>query len=160
MFEKDATCNFDDVPCRFIQDTNDQLDFTIYRGSTPSVNTGPSGDHTSGHGKLMMRFTIHYCIQSSSISLLLLGRYIYAEASFQAPGSRARITMYLFLRHKACLFFHYHMYGAEMGTLKVYINNRLEWKLHGNQGNRWTKATLPIQNTGVMFKVTFKFIFC
>ncbi|XP_031568414.1 plasminogen-like [Actinia tenebrosa] len=131
---QNGTCNFDDIQCWFIQNSKDQLDFTIYRGSTPSVATGPSADYTSGHGK-----------------------YIYAEASGQIPGSRARMHTYLFLRHSACLFFRYHMFGADMGTLKVYVNDRLEWELHGNQGNQWTKATIPVQlSASGMYKIEYE----
>lgn len=110
----------------------------------------------------MVSFTLFCCLCSfvglsfvHSFIHSRLGNYIYAEASSpRNKGNRARMTQYLFLRHKACLFFHYHMYGADMGTLKVYISNRLVWKLHGNQGNQWVKATIPLQKAG-FYRVCF-----
>lgn len=49
-------CNFDKDECGFRQDKNDKLDWTRRKGSTPSTNTGPSGDHGSGSGEWGIRF--------------------------------------------------------------------------------------------------------
>ena len=46
-------CNFDSGLCYgWQQSDSDDFDWTRYTGSTPSSNTGPSSDHTSGSGKL------------------------------------------------------------------------------------------------------------
>ena len=47
-------CNFEQGICSpyWNQATNDNMDFTRRRGSTPSVATGPSVDHTLGNGIL------------------------------------------------------------------------------------------------------------
>lgn len=49
-------CNFDVSTCNFVQDTDDDFDWTRQKGSTPSSNTGPSSDHTSGSGWLTKKF--------------------------------------------------------------------------------------------------------
>nr|XP_054770411.1 MAM and LDL-receptor class A domain-containing protein 1-like [Lytechinus pictus] len=41
-------CNFDSGFCGWTQDSTDYFDWTLRSGSTPSVNTGPSSDHTTG----------------------------------------------------------------------------------------------------------------
>lgn len=41
-------CNFNDGMCGFIQDQDDQFDWTRKKGQTRSSNTGPIGDHTGG----------------------------------------------------------------------------------------------------------------
>ena len=43
-------CNFDTSMCGFVQDSNDNFDWTQRQGSTPSTGTGPSADHTTGNG--------------------------------------------------------------------------------------------------------------
>ena len=43
-------CNFDKSKCGFVQDNSDNFNWTRRMGSTPSSNTGPSGDHTTGKG--------------------------------------------------------------------------------------------------------------
>ena len=49
------TCNFDDTEpgekwCEIQQDTvNDQFDWTLQTGATPSFETGPVGAHTGTH---------------------------------------------------------------------------------------------------------------
>ena len=53
LFVLAITCNFDVSMCDFVQDKNDKFDWTRRKGATPSSGTGPSGDHTSGKGKLI-----------------------------------------------------------------------------------------------------------
>lgn len=58
--------------CSWRQDRSDDFDWLIKAGSTLTVGTGPSGDHT---------------LRNSS------GHYIYLESSFpQAVGDTARIS--------------------------------------------------------------------
>mgnify|MGYP001800558538 CR=1 FL=1 len=67
------------------------------------------------------------------------------EATGRRQGQRARLQSRPFrLYYRACLTFYYHMYGSDMGTLKVSLNGRLVWQLTGNQGNQWHIATVPI----------------
>ena len=47
-------CDFENnypALCGFTQMQNDDFDWKRYYGSTPSEDTGPDGDHTSGSGK-------------------------------------------------------------------------------------------------------------
>lgn len=47
-------CNFDIDVCGYRQLTSDDFDWTRQNGTTPSKNTGPNGDHTSGIGKSLL----------------------------------------------------------------------------------------------------------
>lgn len=53
--------------CSFYESHNDNFDWTLTRNATPSQNTGPSGDHTTGHDY-----------------------YVYIETSYpRKPGDKA-----------------------------------------------------------------------
>ena len=106
---------------------------------------------------LFLELILLSCLTLSSmalVSLILLfnvGRYYYMEASGRREGERARLQFRPFrLYYRACLKFYYHMYGADMGTLMVVLNGQLVWKLHGNQGNQWRIAVVPILHPGVI----------
>ena len=47
-FPDTVSCNFDGGLCSWTQSTSDKTDWTRISGKTPSGNTGPVGDHTSG----------------------------------------------------------------------------------------------------------------
>ena len=46
-----GNCTFDGADfCGYLNDNDDDFDWTLHSGSTPTYNTGPQHDHTSGHG--------------------------------------------------------------------------------------------------------------
>ena len=86
-------------------------------------------------------------------SVCLPGFYMYTESSSpQKKGDTARL---IGPTQKAtsgkCLQFYYHMFGANMGTLNVYLkrNGRLYssiWTTSGNQGDRWRAAQVTLSS--------------
>lgn len=65
-------CSFEFDLCSWRQSRQDDVDWLIKAGSTPTVGAGPSNDHT---------------LRDPS------GHYLYLESSFpQAAGDTARIT--------------------------------------------------------------------
>ena len=51
-------CNFDHGSrCDFTQDTQDDFDWTVHQGATPSGGTGPSSDMS---GKGIKNFILHF----------------------------------------------------------------------------------------------------
>ncbi|HAB89460.1 MAG TPA: hypothetical protein DCF84_02910 [Bacteroidetes bacterium] len=74
------------------------------QGTTGSGGTGPFGDHTTG-----------------------LGTYLYTEATGSSQGDFADITTPLIALDDASLgyqlSFWYHMFGGDMGTLEVLVDN-------------------------------------
>ncbi len=108
----------------FCQSNNDDIDFTLWNGNTPSSNTGPTSASSGTE-------------------------YIYLEAT--NPNFPAKVAILsspcydLSSVSGAQLKFDYHMYGAAMGTLDVEITTdggttwttTPVWSQTGDQGNQW-----------------------
>ena len=45
-----------------------------------------------------------------------------------------------------CLSFYYHMYGSDIGSLKVSFNGKDVFSRSGNKGNTWLKASVSISS--------------
>ncbi|XP_068735001.1 uncharacterized protein [Montipora capricornis] len=105
-----------------------QFYWQFHKFHTKSMNTGPSGDHTTGKGY-----------------------YLYVESSGRRRGQRAEIFSNLKSASAGgeCLKFFYNMYGTTMGSLAVKLevrknNKRNSWYIFyksGNQGTGWKKGT-------------------
>ena len=87
-------CSFEEPYdlCDWTQDQDDELDWELGNGETPSFSTGPKRDHTIG---------------------LPGGQYAFLEASYPAQeGDRARLASSVLNNTGNCEFrFFYHMYG-------------------------------------------------
>lgn len=112
------------------QGATDFFNWTLQSGSTPSANTGPTGDHTTG-----------------------TGNYLYTESD--SPNNPSRLAeLYgpcidLEPYASAELSFWYHMWGATMGTLNVDVWNgtswtQAVWTRTGNQGNSWQQGLVSL----------------
>lgn len=84
----------------WVQDTTDNQDWQVNSGSTSSTSTGPAFDNTFGTAA---------------------GQYLYTEASGCAIQTSVLTSPYYDFNGLAAptLFFNYHMYGADLGTLQV-----------------------------------------
>ncbi|XP_040023689.2 MAM and LDL-receptor class A domain-containing protein 1 [Gasterosteus aculeatus] len=125
-------CSFEFDLCSWRQCLRDDFDWLIKAGSTPTVGTGPSSDHT---------------LRDPS------GHYLYLESSFpQAAGDAARISGPLLSRRSSqCkMRFYFHMSGDGIGTLSVFSRSgghlRLLWNLTGDQGNYWQMREIPLSH--------------
>ncbi|MEQ8908502.1 MAG: S8 family serine peptidase [Vicingaceae bacterium] len=112
----------------------DVHDMRTNTGSTPSNNTGPSFDHNPGTAN---------------------GKYIYSEASNGCTGQDAYVLSPCFDLSNTVqpeFSFWYHMYGSDMGVLRVdvlvdgYWTNNIITPLFGNQGNSWQNQTINLSN--------------
>jgi hypothetical protein len=102
-----------------------------YNTATPSSNTGPDVDHTSGSGY-----------------------YMYCEASApNNPSKTAILTSPCFDLSgytSVTMSFWRHMFGASMGSLNVDVQvnggswTTGVWTLSGNQTNSWVQATVNL----------------
>ena len=82
--------------------------------------------------------------------LFFTGRYYYMEATGRHEGQRARLQSNPYqLYYKACLTFYYYIFGSDMGTLKILLNDQVVWQLDGNQGDQWHIANIPILHPGL-----------
>jgi hypothetical protein len=115
-------------------DVHDDHDWRVDEDDTPSGSTGPAIDHTTG---------------TSS------GNYVYLEASGGCTEQEAILLTPCFdLTSGATsptFSLWYHMYGADMGDLKVdALGDDLVWDmavvptLSGDQGNVWRSLTVDL----------------
>ncbi|CAL8312748.1 unnamed protein product [Gadus morhua 'NCC'] len=129
-------CSFNGNLCGWSQAMTDAFDWTMERGSTPTLMTGPSADHTGD------------------------GHYLYIEANSATYGDTARLlSSECSLAGPQCLRFWYHMYGsADTMGLHVYLlQDRLAeavWWKRNDQGDVWKEAMVELTATG-----TFQIIF-
>ncbi|TMS09688.1 MAM and LDL-receptor class A domain-containing protein 2 [Larimichthys crocea] len=131
-------CNFDNSLCNWNQMVTDAFDWTWQSGSTPTMMTGPSSDHTTG-----------------------VGHYLYIEASSVTHGDTARLIS-LDCSHTGpqCLQFWYHMYGsADTMGINVYLFQDRKalavWQKRNDQGNKWHLAQVDLTTTGA-FQIIFE----
>jgi M6 family metalloprotease-like protein len=112
--------------------TDDDLDWTVTSGSTPSSSTGPSSAYDGTN-------------------------YIYCEVSSPGyPTKRAILQSPCFdLSGLSSAYFNfmYHMYGSSsMGTLDVEVSEdngstwKSLWSKSGNQGNIWLSANINLSS--------------
>ncbi|XP_032360131.1 MAM and LDL-receptor class A domain-containing protein 1 isoform X1 [Etheostoma spectabile] len=127
-----GSCSFEFDLCSWRQCRQDDFDWLIKAGSTPTVGTGPSTDHT---------------LRNPS------GHYLYLEGSFpQAAGDAARISGPLMShRSSQCkMRFYFHMSGDGLGTLSVYRKSEGQFHLFlnltGDQGNYWQMREIPLSH--------------
>ncbi|XP_052278788.1 SCO-spondin-like isoform X3 [Dreissena polymorpha] len=129
------TCTFD-APLNCIWhnvDLLDNMDWIVFNGSTNTDDTGPSSDHTFGNST---------------------GRYVYLESS--APSKECDKAWYQSgiiqpgFNAPACVQFWYHMHGADIGSLNIYmatgsqLPGKLLWTVSGNQGDVWKSGHVPL----------------
>lgn len=122
-FESNSVCSTSSSPCNrvceidngWVNETNDDLDWRVNSGRTPSGNTGPSLDKRPG---------------------TISGKYLYTEASSSCRNSTAILTSPCFdlsSVYNPRLRFYYHMYGSNMGKLELGIST---------DGSSWTYQTI------------------
>ncbi|XP_010166278.1 MAM and LDL-receptor class A domain-containing protein 1, partial [Antrostomus carolinensis] len=131
----DLQCNFENGLCNWEQDVEDDFDWIRIQGPTPTVNTGPLKDHTTGTARG------HYIYMESSEPHQFQDKAVLLSPLFNPSGNGT------------CIFrFHYHMFGKQVYKLSVFqrtMSNTKGWLLwykFGNQGNRWIRQTLHISS--------------
>ncbi|NWS09597.1 ZAN protein, partial [Motacilla alba] len=127
-------CTFDDDFCGWVQADYSSIDWIRNKGPTPTPNTGPSSDHTTGDGY-----------------------YIFLQGSADTlPGFVARlVSPVCSWEGTLCFRFWYHMYGtAQTMALRVYVQKDDEqvvvWEEVGNHGDRWHLGEVTVHTTGNM----------
>jgi len=107
------------------------IPWILWQRSTPTSNTGPAADHTTGAGK-----------------------YLYCETS--APWTTATFTVELAPQPisnlaSPTLDFWLHMHGGNVGTLSVQEFDGVSWvtlqALSGDQGMPWQNLRVPLSPT-------------
>lgn len=126
--------------------SNDDIDWNVNRGGTPTYYTGPSKNHTPGNGN-----------------------YLFVESS--APNTLKTAELYspcidVSDLETPYLSFWYHMlssnsqFGDVMGDLFVDIYDgswhNAVWEISGNQGNNWHNALINLKQFNNIVKIRFR----
>ncbi|XP_076073381.1 uncharacterized protein LOC143044987 [Mytilus galloprovincialis] len=136
-------CNFENSLCGWISSSKSNGPYIWKKGSgsTKTKLTGPSKDHTS---------------------VSETGFYVYSDARSGNRRDIAQLTSgSIVSRHKQCLSFWYHMYGDDIGRLKVFQMNSLKgnkkriFLKKSNQSNAWQQATIDLKNVGI-YQIRFE----
>lgn len=108
----------------------DDFDMRVHRGSTPSLNTGPTADHTLGTS---------------------IGQYLYSEASNGCYEQESQVLspcIDLSNTLSPELSFWYHMNGQFMGSLQVdiYSDGAMDsvFSVSGAQGTSWINKKIDL----------------
>ena len=136
------TNNFEDnIPLE--QDPNDDGDWLLKQGQTPSFNTGPLGDHTTGVGT--------YFYVESSAPNFPSKQFISYTPMFDISATPGKV-----------LSFWYHMFGPDMGELEIAAidimgNYTFIDAYNGDQGMDWHFAYYPLDSLNLQhdFKIAF-----
>lgn len=90
---------------------------------------------------------------------------MFIETSYpRKRGDRAHLESTIFQATSgqgSCMNFFYHMSGAGIGTLNVYMRiigqsmTKL-WTQTGNKGNTWYEGQLPVKSAGKSYQVELK----
>jgi PKD repeat protein len=101
--------------------TDDNIDWRLDEGGTPSTNTGPSVDYNPG---------------------IATGNYAYTEASSCSGNTAILESECIFLDVDYSFDLGYHMFGSNMGTLHIDLFDGNAWNnsiasISGDQGNAW-----------------------
>ena len=115
--------------------TIDDGDWAIWSGPTYSNLTGPQGDHTTGNG--------NYWYVESSIPGFPNKVFMSQTDTFDISSTPGQI-----------LSFWYHMYGATMGDLNVWLNDnngpRIIDSIQGDQGDEWHLKYIDLDNLNIV----------
>ncbi|XP_077978865.1 MAM and LDL-receptor class A domain-containing protein 1-like [Glandiceps talaboti] len=140
----DLTCDFEEGLCGWLQvasyTDDDDFDWARHSGPTETRATGPDYDVTKGSDGD--------------------GYYMYTEATNYYEDSKARLTIYpqAPTSEPSCLSFYYHMYGATVGSLSVYVQRlgfpeSKVWTRIGTHGNDWHFAEKTISQEDNQYQI-------
>ncbi|XP_066300036.1 MAM and LDL-receptor class A domain-containing protein 1-like [Branchiostoma lanceolatum] len=136
-----SDCDFETDFCGAVQASDDDFDWSRGRNGTATTGTGPTVDHTTGTPS---------------------GYYAYIETSApRQPNDKARLQTPMYLATPAsCFQFWYHMYGANIGTLNVYLktgsSNTLLWTKSGDNDDVWRLGYVTVSSPNDVFQVVFE----
>ncbi len=145
--QSNSTCNYNGTidlsSYCWYNSSDDDFDWGVGKGATPSSQTGPSSGYDASSRYLYTEVSGGGCYNS--------------EASVFSPEINLENIM------GPMLFFKYHMYGYDMGTLSVEVSTNNGntwiplWEKGGNQGDQWNNAYVYLTNYAYSPSVKFKF---
>jgi len=131
--------SFENTLGQWQQDTIDNFDWMVSNQATPTNNSGPDASFDGTY-------------------------FIYTEASNpNQPGNTGSILLYMDITgvYYPELFFNYHMYGNQMGSLHLDVFDTIwhedVWNLSGDQGNSWQNQIVNLSAFGGFGIVVLRF---
>ncbi|KXJ25074.1 MAM and LDL-receptor class A domain-containing protein 2 [Exaiptasia diaphana] len=126
-------CSFETGFCGLKRDLNTELNWIRTSGMTNSDGTGPRSDHTR-------------CNRND-------GNYIHVDGSIGRKNYTARIeSEWISTRENLCLQFWFHMWGKDIGSLKVLMktnqSEKVIWHSYGDQDDQWKFGQVPLTSDG------------
>ncbi len=125
--------------------SEDDIDWRVDNDGTPTNNSGPDVDHTTGNSS---------------------GNYIYLEASNGCNGQEAQLlSPCIDLSNAAStqLSFWYHMFGSDMGDLHLDVFDGTTWHLDvmtplsGDKGDNWFQEIVNLNAyNGLTIQLRFR----
>jgi hypothetical protein len=140
-----VNCYIDNQWFNLENGVNDDIDWRLLNGITPTANTGPTGDHTTG---------------------TIAGRFLYLEPTGECYNKMAILMSPCFdltALSNPGLSFWYNMYGSDIGSLHVDVVS--EGVLHkdvmvpisGDQGMGWKEGYAFLNDfTGKTINIRFR----
>ncbi|XP_041467523.1 MAM and LDL-receptor class A domain-containing protein 1-like [Lytechinus variegatus] len=139
-----VNCDFEEDWCDYSQDDSEDFDWSRMQGTSQPDDKYPKIDHTLGDGT---------------------GWYIYIDTSSQSTGDIARILTPLQpVTSQQCLIVWYHMFGASLETLNIYLRRNdandsyvgdLVWTTQGDRADQWIEAQISVAEA-VPYQVVFE----
>ena len=90
--------------------------------------------------------------------LILSGNYVYIETSSPRRNGEKAYLVSPQVSGVQCVKFSYHMYGSDIGSLKVYQNTGVLKEFFtksGSQGNQWQKAQVQVNGNSYSVSIYF-----
>ena len=134
---EEEVCELSNGWANAINGEDDQIDWRVHNGATPTNSTGPTEDHTLGNSA---------------------GKYLYIESSLGQTGCNNKeaqllspcIDLTKFIEPK--LSFWYYMRGGNVGSINVDIFYQGNWvnsivpAINGNKGAQWIEQIVDLSN--------------
>lgn len=124
-----TTCGLTGFWSNLTNGNDDDIDWRVDEGGTPSANTGPNTDFNPGTAT---------------------GNYIYLEASSCSNKTGILESQCIVIDKNYDFNFAYHMFGVNTGSLHIDLFSDGKWQeniittISGNQGNQWNIATVNL----------------
>ncbi|MCB0806447.1 MAG: hypothetical protein KDC05_11665, partial [Bacteroidales bacterium] len=113
--------SFEDENGTWFNTDGDAFEWTRHSGTTPTSNTGPAAAYNGNY-------------------------YFFAECDNNLPSKKALLeaTFDFTTLPDPALTFYYHMYGSEMGGLKVKVNGTTMFSVEEQKQNSATEPWIPV----------------
>ncbi|XP_061927825.1 leukocyte tyrosine kinase receptor isoform X5 [Apis cerana] len=157
---KNARCNFEHGWCGWKNIPGRPLNWTLHRGATPSEKTGPSYDHTYRNAS----GTYAYVSMSPKVEY---GSHGTIESPLYNPTPPYNGDPQSFYYKSCQVRFFYHQYGANSGSLGLYLvqvkphqpqyYDRLWWTyLSGDRNDVWYKQAVSLPDIKYRYFLQFE----